>query len=203
LVSSTIIENIEDRRKLGLASLGFFYCDFRDDDKKNFRGLVSSLLVQLCDHSDPYTTILSDFYIAHGRGSRHPSDEALLECLTRIFRLPGQAPVHIIIDAVDECPNASGTPTPREKILKLVEKLVSLRLQNLRICITSRPEADIKRVFEGLHFRHVSLHSEGGQMQDIDDYVRSFVNTDWKMKSWTADDKELVIEVLTKRADGM
>lgn len=37
-------------RKAGLASLAFFYCDFKDDKKKDRRvnGLLSSLLVQLC-----------------------------------------------------------------------------------------------------------------------------------------------------------
>jgi len=40
-------------------------------------------------------------------------------------------------------------------------------------------------------------------MQDIDDYIRSVVKTDPKMENWRAEDKELVIEVLTKKADGM
>jgi hypothetical protein len=57
---------------------------------------------------------------------------------------PGQAPVYLILDALDECPNTSDTPTPREKVLRLVEDLVDLQLPNLRICLTSRPEVDIK-----------------------------------------------------------
>jgi hypothetical protein len=69
MTSSAIVEDIDGLRKQGLATLGFFYCDFRDDDKKKLRGLVSSLLVQLCDHSDPYSTILSRFYSANRRGS--------------------------------------------------------------------------------------------------------------------------------------
>ena len=32
--SSAIIEDVNDMRKRGLASLGFFCCDFRDDDKE-------------------------------------------------------------------------------------------------------------------------------------------------------------------------
>lgn len=102
-------------RKYGLASLAFFYCDFRDDDKKDLRGLVSSLVIQLCDHSDPYSAILSDFYSAHRSGSRHPSDDALIGCLKDILKHPGQAPVHIIIDALDECPDGFGMPSPRER----------------------------------------------------------------------------------------
>jgi hypothetical protein len=40
-------------------------------------------------------------------------------------------------------------------------------------------------------------------MQDIVDYIRSVVDTDLKMRKWRVDDKELVIDVLTKKADGM
>ena len=45
LASSTIIQEIDAMRKAGLASLGFFYCDFREDRKKDLRGLLSSLLL--------------------------------------------------------------------------------------------------------------------------------------------------------------
>jgi hypothetical protein len=124
-------------RKRGLASFGFFYCDFRDDDKRTLRGLVSSLLVQLCDHSDSYSTILSKFYSEHSDGSRQASDNALLGCFRNILKHPGQAPVYIIIDGVDECPNTSGMPSPREKVLRFLEELIKLHLESLHICITS------------------------------------------------------------------
>ena len=85
--SSTIIEDIRTSQKAGLASLAFFYCDFRDDQKKDLRGLLTSLLVQLGDQSNAYSTILSDFYVTHGRGSQHASDGELLECLNNMLRL--------------------------------------------------------------------------------------------------------------------
>ena len=190
-------------RKMGLASLAFFYCDFRDDAKKNLRGLLSSLLVQFCQSSDTYTAILSNFYSEHDNGSRQPSDNALIGCLNWILKDPGQAPVYIIIDALDECPNTFGIPTPREKVLKFVEELVDLKLTNLNICITSRPEADITISLDSLPFNQISLHTESGQMQDIVDYINFFVHTDIKMKRWRTADKELVVEVLTNKVDGM
>ena len=101
LISSTIIEDIRTSQKMGLASLAFFYCDFRDEQKKDLRGLLTSLLVQLGDQSNAYSTILSDFYVAHGRGSQHAADCELLECLKNMLMLSGQPTVHIIIDAID------------------------------------------------------------------------------------------------------
>ncbi len=203
LASSAIIQNIRTLQKFGLASLAFFYCDFRDDQKKDLRGLLASLLIQLADQSDAYSNILSDFHMAHGRGSQHASDSELVECLKNMLKFPGQATVHIIIDALDECPITTGLPSPREKVLKLLEDLVNLQIPNLRICVTSRPEADILPVLEPLAFHSVSLHGERGQVQDIAEYVRSVVHTDREMQRWKTMDKQLVIYELIKKADGM
>ena len=187
----------------GLASVAFFYCDFREDQKRQRRGLLSSLLVQLCDQSDSYCTSLSRFYLTHDRGSQHPSDDELLQCLVQMLELPRQATAYIIIDALDECPTTTGLPSPREGVLELVKNLVGLKIMNLRICVTSRPEADIEDILGPLAFRSVSLHGESGQVQDIAAYVKFVVNTDPRMRTWRKEDQELVIEVLTKKADGM
>ena len=203
LASSAIIEDIESMRESGLASLAFFYCDIREDEKRHLRGLLSSVLVQLCHQSDTYCQILSSFYSEHTNGSQHSSDDELMRCLKNILEVPGQAPVYLIVDALDECSNASDPPSPREKVLMLLEDLVDLQLPNLRICVTSRPELDIKTVLEPLTFRSVSLHDESEQKKDIDNYIRSIVNTDLNMRGWKAADKELVIGVLINKSDGV
>jgi len=201
--SSTIIENIDAMRKCGLASLAFFYHDFREDDKRYLRGLLSSILFQFCDQSDSYYNVLSEFYSTHRFGAQQPSDDALGRCLEDILKLPGQAPIFLIVDALDECPNTSPTPSHREEALVLVEKLIDLQLPNLRICVTSRPESDIKVVLEILTFRSISLHDERGQIEDIENYIKSVVEKDPRNRRWTAQDKQMVIDVLTRNADGM
>jgi hypothetical protein len=205
LTSSAIIEDNRTFQKSGLTSLAFFYCDFRDDQKKDRRGLLSSLLVQLGEQSDAYSAILSKFFEAHRRGSQqsHASDSELADCLKDILKLPGQAKVYIVIDALDECPVTAGSQFHREEVLEVIEDLVNLQLPSLRICVTSRPEADILPILEPLAFRSISLHSEDGQVHDIAEYVKSFVHNDREMRRWKATDKQLVTEVLTKKADGM
>jgi hypothetical protein len=188
-------------RKLGLASLVFFYHDFREDQKKDFRGLLSSVLFQLCDQSDSYYNLLSGFYSRHSNGAQTASNDELVQCLKELLRLPGQAPVFLILDALDEC--SSSIPSPREKVLMLVEQLIKSQLLNLRICVTSRPEADIKAVLEPLTFRSISLHDESGQTEDIKNYIKSIVDTSSAMRRWRPEHRELVIDVLTKKADGM
>ena len=203
LASSAIIEDIRSLQKSGLASLAFFYFDFREGQKKDVHGLLSSLLVQLGDQSDIYSTTLSNFYAGHGRGSQHATDGELLECIKDMLQLPGQATVYIIMDGLDECSTSTGMPSPREDVFGLVEELVGLCIPNLRICVTSRPEADISDVLQPLAFRSISLHKEYGQVQDIAEYVRSVIDKDRKMRRWNATDKQLVIDVLIRKADGM
>ncbi|KAI0245844.1 hypothetical protein BJV78DRAFT_1158345 [Lactifluus subvellereus] len=203
VLCSTIVEDIDSMRKAGLASLAFFYFDFGDDKKKDRRALLSSFIFQLHEQSDSYFKILSDFYSAHRRRSQLPSDDALTRCLKDMLNCPAQAPIYIIVDALDECPNTYGRPSPRQKVLMLVEELVDLHIPDLHICVTSRLEIDIKTIIRPLATHSVSLHNQRGQMQDILDYVRSTVNWDLGMRKWTAEDKELVVDVLSQRADGM
>ena len=190
-------------RKTGHASLAFFYCDFRENQKKDLRGLLSSLLVQLCHQSDSYSDILTRFYSEHANGSRHPSDEVLAGCLKDLLKLPRHAPVYLVVDALDECPNTSSIPSSRDEVLNLIEELIKSQIPNLRICVTSRPETDIKDFLDPLVLHTVSLHDESGQKRDIEEYIKSVINTNPKNKRWKAADKQLVINILTEKADGM
>jgi hypothetical protein len=202
--SSATIDDIRTLQKSGLASLAFFYCDFRDSKKKDRRGLLSSLLVQLGEQSDAYSDILSRFYEDHRRGFKqsYASDSELADCLKDMLKLPGQATIHIVIDAIDECPVTTSLQFHREEVLGVVEDLVNLQIPNLRICVTSRPEADILPVLEPLALHSTSLHSEDGHVHDIAEYVKYFVDNDREMRRWKATDKQLVIEMLIKKADG-
>jgi len=189
-------------QKSGLASLAMFYYDFREEEKKDLRGLLSSVLLQLCNQSHSYYAILSTFYSTCHDGIRSPSNDELSRCLEDLLNLPGQAPVYLIVDALDECPDTS-LPSDRDRVLVLLEDLVNSKFPNLRICVTSRPETDIKSCLEPLTFRSVSLHDESGQKDDIENYIKSVVNTERRMRKWTPVCKQLAIDVLTKRADGM
>jgi hypothetical protein len=203
LSSSTIIENIESVQKAGCASLAMYYYDFREEQKKDLRGLLSSVLFQLCDQSDSYYNILSNFHSAHRDGAQSPSKEDLVRCLKDLLNLQGRPPIYLIIDGLDECTSNSALLSPRKEVLSLLVEFVEARLLNLRICVTSRPEADIKLVLEPLTSRSVSLHDQSGQMEDIENYIRSIVNTDMKMRKWTSKHKQLVINALIERADGV
>ena len=190
-------------RDAGTASMAYFYFDFRDVDKQRLHNLVPSLLIQLSARSDPCHDILSQLYSAHDRGEKQPSDRAMVECLKNMLSFNAQEPTYIILDAIDECPKISTIPPPREEVLDFVDELVGLQLPNLRLCVTSRPETDIRAVLEPLTTHPVSLHDESGQQEDIADYVASIVDSDRRARRWRKEDKDLVIRTLTEKADGM
>jgi hypothetical protein len=203
--SSSIIESLYDlgMRETGLATICFFYFDFRDGGKQNVRHLLSSILIQLCNQSNKFSDALSTFFMAHGHGSRQPSEGALMECLTDILRLPGRGTLYLIIDALDECPNSSGYPTPREQVLDVIQAIIKLQLSRLHLCVTSRPETNIRDVLEPLAIHNVPLHKQAGQNRDIFKYVNHFVCTEPRVRRWQEEDKQLVIETLTEKAGGM
>ena len=123
-----------------------------------------------------------------------------------MLTIPHQPPIYIILDALDECPNSYGVPTPRSQVLTLVKQLMDLRLPHLHVCVTSRPEFDIRATLGWLALRSVSLHEESGQKEDIVDYVKSVVYSDsdeTMMKRWREEDKKMVVEALSEKADGM
>jgi hypothetical protein len=181
----------------------YFYCDFRDNKKQQVSSLLASLLTQLSAKSDACCNVLSAIYSECDAGSRQPSDGELMDCLEDMLNLEGQPPIYIIIDALDECPNDSSMVPPRERVLNQVEKLVALHLSNVRICVTSRPEADIQATLMSLASQTVSLHDEEGQKKDIADYLRWIVYSDRMMQRWREEDKEMVVEMLSQKADGM
>jgi len=205
LISSTIIEDITSLCEAGQALMAFFYFDFRNTKKQCLRDLLPSLLTQLSARSSYRCDILSKLYSDHDNGKMQPSDTVLTKCLKDMLTLPDQRPVYLIVDALDESPITSGIPSARESILQLLEELVDLGLPKLHICVTSRPEIDIRNAIGPLTSLRVSLHDQTGQKDDVAEYVRSIVysNSDTNMKRWKKEDKELVVKTLAERANGM
>ncbi len=183
--------------------MAYFYFDFKDTAKQDARAALLSLIVQLCYQSDPCSDILGRLFSAHDIGTIKPSDDTLMKCLSDMLALPRNAPTYIILDAIDECPKSIGTPSPRESVLELVEWLTKVGYPNVHVCVTSRPEADIKAKLQNLASHCVSLQDESGQREDINNYIVSFIHTDVNTRKWKPDEQKLVINRLTERANGM
>ncbi len=168
----------------GQTSMAYFYFDFQDISKQHWRNLVPSLLIQLSSYSDPRFDILSRLYLHHEYGKQQLNDDALKRCLIEMLTLPDQRPTYLVMDALDECSDVSGIPTSRNRVLQLMKELVDLHIPNVHICVTSRPEVDIRDVLEPLTSHQVSLHDQNGQKKDIKDYVRSVIYSESELIMW-------------------
>jgi len=202
-ISSAIIHDIEYLRRAGLAMMAYYYFDFRDVKKQDRDGLLTSLLSQLSAQSDTCYEVLSQLYSDNDGGGRKPTSSSLARCIKEMLESLGQGSFYIIIDALDECPDISGVRSAREKVLDLIDELVNLNLPNVRICVASRPEIDIRNALEPLKPLQISLHDQDGQKNDIIEYIKSVIHSDRKMKNWREEDKQLVIDTLSDKADGM
>ena len=179
----------------GFATIAYYYFDFRDIKKQDLYGLLSSLISQLSAELDSCLKVLSQLYLDHASGMQKPTTTTLTKCMKDMLSLPGQGPIYIIADALDECPDVSGRmPSAREEVLELFEELVGLKLSNLHLCVASRPE------IEPLEPLQISLHDESGHNDDIVQYIKSVVR---KMQNWRDEDKELAIKMLSRKAAGM
>ncbi|KAI0248620.1 hypothetical protein BJV78DRAFT_1363407 [Lactifluus subvellereus] len=199
ILCSSIVEHV-----MGLsdtALMGFFYFDFRDENKRSRDKLLRSLNFQLSDQSDHCWRELSRLYFAHNDGRQDPSDASLTKCLKDTLSLPAQRPVYLIVDALDECRNDSIGPSCRQ-VLELIQDLVELNLPNLHICVSSRPDRDIQAALEPLTPLHVSLHEHDGQNQDIVDYISAFIDRDANMAGWPEEHKRLIVKNLPEIANG-
>ena len=201
-ISSAIIQDISVLQEAGLASMAYFHFDFRDANKQNLHSVLCSLLTQLSARSEHYCNILFLLYKTYARVLK-PGLNTMIKCLKEMITMPDQSPVYLILDALDECPNTSGPPSARTQVLDLLKDLVGLRLSKLHICVTSCPEIDIRAALDSLAFHSVSIDDQSGQKKDIEDYIRRVIYADSKtaMKRWRENDREVVIETLTERAD--
>jgi hypothetical protein len=109
--------------------MGYYYFDFRETRKQDVRGLLASLIAQLCAKSDSCHDILSELYSKNDAGSQQPNNHSLTECLKKMIQLPRQPMIYIIVDALDECPNSGILNTAREKVLELLRSSWNRTLQ--------------------------------------------------------------------------
>jgi len=184
-----------------LATMAYYYFDFRDAKKQDCFGLLSSLISQLAAESDSCHDLLSQLYSDHMPRKEEPYIDSLKKCLTGMLSLVGQDSIYIIIDALDESPNSPGNPSAREEVLKLIEEFVKSELPNLHLCVASRLEKDVRKVLEPLASLQISLHDESGQKDDIMTYIESVVNK--TMQQLEKEHQNLVIDKLSQRVDGM
>lgn len=188
--------------------LAYFYFDFQDSTKQTLYGLLSCLVYQLAYRSSDCNQLLTEFYGKHFRARpQHPNDDLLFGCLKSMLQVLSN--VYLVLDALDECPEA----TRHKDLLPLLKKLIGSKKEGFHLLVTSRPEQDIKKVL----LTHVTHNSDSARSQEVIHHVldlditndhtidlHHYISKEISiMEAWPMVLQESVQTLLTSKADGM
>lgn len=159
------------------------------------------ILRQLCAGEAKIPDTVQGLYAKHIQLGHQPSKADLENALFAIIASLGKE-VYIVLDALDEIPNAG--ERQRERVLQQIEKLVRHipdRFPNLNVLATSRNERDIRKALEPLYGDCISIQSARIEA-DIRKYVNTCLEEDC-FRSLGRGLKETIERELAQQADGM
>lgn len=117
-----------------------------------------------------------------------------------IQALATQSQTFVIIDALDECPNAE---EERADLCNIMEEIHSWDCRSLHVLVTSRREADLTEAL----LKIVTQEPVGIQGSVIDTDIRKFVSTQLqttpKLSRWSTELKAEIEQTLVKKSGGM
>lgn len=195
--SSSVIDTLQKDPKWRLA---FFYFENGDPTKLDCLPLLSSLGFQIGKKSEKGISYLK----GESRSSDHLDYAKLLELLSHLLCLSG--PTVIVIDALDECPERE-----RKLVFSFLKRLHDLQGStdvhvDLRVLITSRPEADIKSYVLGLCTHRLDINKASEHTEDIQAFISKRLFSDDSKNDypdWTDEIKWGAFNTLSSKSNGM
>lgn len=173
VLSSTIIEDLENENTLPASDVLYFYFDFNDINKQSFEKMLRSLVSQLYQQHRPSRQHLNQLYSSCKDGKEQPSTQALITTFQSITRATNN--VVIVLDALDEC----------EARRDLLNWLASQKSESARVLLTSRKEGDINvSLSKWIPAAAIVPIQEGTVDEDIRKVVHSRIAEDEDLQRW-------------------
>ncbi|VDC02870.1 unnamed protein product [Peniophora sp. CBMAI 1063] len=178
-----------------------YYFDFRDVTKQDVHGLLVSLVLQLGDASTDCASLLRSF---HARNSvKGKPGTSLLMALFKDLVSALAKPVYLVLDAIDEC----SPDTRRTKILPCLDELLRQSSTFMHILLSSRPEVDIREVFDEWratrYAEEIDVHNVQSHSRDIESYIMHSLSSDSTFRKWPSHLVDLAQTSLHDKANGM
>ena len=197
-LAHSICANLDDQRQLA----GAFFCRRDDPNLSEPTNILPTLICKLAENFPSFRKIVA----IHLRNHPNLTPESMkgslfLDFLDNLPYGPNNSLV-LVIDAFDECGNHRSRP-PLLRLLTGAAASTSW----LKIIITSRPEADIERVFEGLT-RSSFLQYDLGKDQEASHDLRTFAQSEFGLvaQEWDLSPpwpEESLLDKLISRANGL
>lgn len=174
LVTNFIRSRIIDDAEPGTNdhALAYFYCNYKEDQRKDPATIVRSLVKQLCAVSPgAFPAPVLDIYNNRKDNADLSNLLGLEECQSLLIRLStGFLRTTIVIDALDECDRHT-----RGKLCDLLAHVVSLsssKGNTIKAFVTSRDDVDLRKKFEYIPNIYIQ---ERDNSSDINRYIEDEV----------------------------
>jgi hypothetical protein len=168
----------------------YLFCDYQVSETQRDVEILSSINRQLVQQLLALPEAVKSFRDRFLKQNRSPTaDEhaALTETISKGF-----SKVFVIIDALDECAEKY-----RTGVLLVIKRLARFT----RVLLTSRPNLHLDQEFDNLACLCIEAHGE-----DVESYVRSELQTHYRLRKFVEDDAQLELEIITQiqeKAAGM
>ena len=197
-LAHSISERLHDQQRLA----GAFFCRRDDPNLDKPRNILPTLIKKLAIMFPPFQTIVAERLRNDPNLTQESMKESfLLDLISSLPRHPTHTLV-FIIDALDECGDALSRP----RILRALTDAAA-QAPWLRIVITSRPEVDIRRFFDGpAHSSHLRYDLTEDQEAGAD--LRTFAQREFNVvaEQWylpTPWPEESLFENVISHANGL
>ncbi|KAL7948261.1 ankyrin repeat-containing domain protein [Trichoderma barbatum] len=202
VLSSSIIRFLQNKHKDDASiATAYYYFSFSDTRKQERDVMLASLIKQICCCRPSMPKSVERLGEYKNKGMRPPTEDLEKEFIETVR---GFSTVHIIIDALDECPELGGR---REDLMKTLRYILNAAPDNLHVLCTSRKEQDIDAELRG-HLSEatriefdLSIYQEAIK-HDIGRYIDSTL-ADVYYRSWPDHIRKQVKETLIAKSDGM
>lgn len=173
----------------------YFYFNFTDAAKRSTENAVRSLIHQLYGNCAMTQPVLDSLYAAYDK-SGQPAHSELQDTLLAMISATDE--VWIILDGLDECETEG-----RQPVDGVIPWIKRLRMPNVHLLVTSRPEQNIKVELEcWAGFEELIPLQSSVVAEDISAYIHTKVR---QMSRWESrlDIQNLIMVTLHTRACGM
>jgi hypothetical protein len=197
-LAHSICARLHDQKQLA----GAFFCRRDDPNLSEPKNVLPTLIYKLAEIFPPFRKIVANCL----RDDSNLTPESMklsliLDLLDKLRKRPNDFLV-FVIDAFDEC----GDDYSRPRLLKLLIGAAT-RASWLKIIITSRPEADIRQVFDGLtqsSYSGYDLATDQEASGDLRNFARSVFDPVGRKrrlsKPWP---EESLLDKIIYRANGL
>ena len=181
---------------------GAFFCRRDDPNLSEPINILPTLIIKLAEKFPPFRKIVANHLRSHPNLTPESMEGSLfLDFLDKLPHGPNKSLV-FVIDAFDECGNSGSRP----RLLTLLTRAAA-STSWLKFIITSRPEVDIQRVFDGLN-QSSYLRCDLAEDQEASHDLRTFAQSEFGLvaRQWGLSPpwpEESLLDKIISQANGL